>query len=164
MIIKKTLPDGRGSVLLLAIAALALISQTVPREQVGPLANGGFLLNSGWRVQPAGKQVPLDTMPMSSVLSRDGRFLIVLNGGYKPPSLSVLETATGKELRRIPVADAWLGLALSLNGKLLWVGGGSQASIFEFSLSDQGTLEATRTFELVNRANRTHSSSASPVA
>src|SRR5438309_10697203 len=114
---------------VLAAAALALTSQTVPREQVGPLLNGAFLLNSGWRVQPAGVQVPLDTMPMSSVLSADGRFLIVLNGGYKPPSLSVLETATGKELRRVPVADAWLGLTLSPNGKLLWVGGGSQASI-----------------------------------
>jgi YVTN family beta-propeller protein len=164
MIFKKTLPDGRGSVLLLAIAALALTSQTVPREQVGPLANGGFLLNSGWRVQPAGTQVPLDTMPMSSVLSADGRFLIVLNGGYKPPSLSVLDTATGKELRRVPVADAWLGLTLSPNGKLLWVGGGSQASIFEFSVSDQGALEPTRTFELVNRASRTHADFTGDVA
>src|SRR5437667_366313 len=107
MILKKRLAVAAA---VIAIAALALTSQTVPREQVGPLSSGGFLLNSGWRVQPAGKQVPLDTLPMSTVLSKDGRLLIVLNGGYKPPSLSVLETATGKELRRIPVADAWLGL------------------------------------------------------
>ncbi len=50
------------------------------------LPDGGFLLNSGWRVKPAGTQIPLDTLPMSSVLSKDGRFLLVLNGGYKPPS------------------------------------------------------------------------------
>src|SRR5438094_27870 len=90
---------------VLGIAALALTSQTAPREQPGPLANGAFLLVSGWRVQPAGVQVPLDTFPMSSVLSRDGRFLVVLNGGYNPPSLSVLDTASAKELPRVPVPD-----------------------------------------------------------
>src|SRR6267154_6506555 len=78
-----------ASLILVAIAALSS-SQPTPREQVGILPGGGFLLNSGWRVKPAGTQLPLDTMPMSSVLTADGRFLIVLNGGYKPPSLSVV--------------------------------------------------------------------------
>src|SRR6266853_5398008 len=96
----------------IAFAALILTSQTTPREQVGPLASGGFLLNSGWRVQPVGTQVSLDTMPMASVLTADGRFMIVRNGGYKPPSLSVLDTASGRVLRQILVPDAWLGLAL----------------------------------------------------
>ena len=54
----------------LAIALLSLVailgSQPAPREQVGPLPDGGFLLNSGWRIQPAGKQIPLDTFPMST--------------------------------------------------------------------------------------------------
>ncbi|MGI8742192.1 MAG: alkaline phosphatase family protein [Bryobacteraceae bacterium] len=137
------------------IAALALTSQTSPREQPSLQANGSFLLNSGWRVRPAGKQVPLDTLPMSSVLSKDGRFLIVLNGGYKPPSLSVLDTASARELSRVPVEDGWLGLALAPNGKLLWVGGGSKSIIYEFSFSDEGVLAPTRTFELVRPADRT---------
>ena len=79
---------------------------------MGPLPDGGFLLNSGWRVKPAGTQIPLDTLPMSSVLSKDGRFLIVLNGGYNPPSLSVLDTKDGHEIGRTPVPDAWLGLGV----------------------------------------------------
>ena len=86
---------------------------------------------------------------MSSVLSKDGRFLIVLNGGYNPPSLSVLDTKDGHEIGRTPVADAWLGLSFSPNGKTLWVGGGSQASIFEFSFDENGKLAPTRTFEVV---------------
>ena len=60
--------------LILIAAALLSSSQPPPREQVGPLPDGGFLLNSGWRVKPAGAQIPLDTLPMSSVLSKDGRF------------------------------------------------------------------------------------------
>ena len=72
--------------LALVILAGMLGSQPAPREQVGPLPGGGFLLNSGWRLDPVGKQVPLDTLPMSTALSPDGKYLLVLNGGYRPPS------------------------------------------------------------------------------
>ncbi|MBZ5608936.1 MAG: beta-propeller fold lactonase family protein [Acidobacteriia bacterium] len=138
----------------LAIAALSQ-SQPAPRQQVGFLPDGGFLLNSGWRVKPAGTQVPLSTLPMASVLTPDGRFLIVLNGGYQPPSLSVLDTKDGRQVGRTPVPDGWLGLALAPNGRTLWVGGGSKASIFEFSLDENGALRPARTFELVKAAEKT---------
>ena len=36
--------------------------------------------------------MPLDTLPMSSALSQDGKYLLVLNGGYRPPSISVVAT------------------------------------------------------------------------
>ena len=113
------------------------------------------MLNSGWRVKPAGTQVPLSTLPMASVLTPDGRFLIVLNGGYQPPSLSVLDTKDGRQVGRTPVPDGWLGLALAPNGRTLWVGGGSKASIFEFSLDENGALRPARTFELVKAAEKT---------
>jgi YVTN family beta-propeller protein len=139
---------------ILLAAALFSSSQPPPREQVGPLADGGFLLNSGWRVKPAGTQIALDTLPMSSLLSKDGRFLVVLNGGYNPPSLSVLNTADGHEIGRTPVTDAWLGMAFSPNGKTLWVSGGSQAAVYEFSFDGNGKLAPTRTFEIVRGAER----------
>ena len=88
--------------ILISLAALVR-TQPSPREQVGPLPGGGFLLNTGWRVAPAGKQVPLDTLPMATALSPDGKYLLVLNGGYRPPSISVIETASasvGAGLRR----------------------------------------------------------------
>ncbi len=140
--------------LAIAIAAVSS-SQPAPREQVGFLPDGGFLLNSGWRVKPAGTQVPLSTLPMASVLTADGRFLVVLNGGYQPPSLSVLDTKDGHEVGRTPVPDGWLGLALAPNGRTLWVGGGAKASIFEFSFDANGKLTPTRTFELVKASEKT---------
>lgn len=147
---------ARAALLLLAVGlAMISVSQPAPREQVGVLPDGAFLLNSGWRIKPAGTQVPLDTLPMSSAVSKDGRFLVVLNGGYRPPSLSVLDTKDGHEVGRTPVADAWLGLAFSPNGRTLWVGGGSQASIFEFSFDENGALQPTRTFPIVKSADRT---------
>jgi DNA-binding beta-propeller fold protein YncE len=146
----------RLSVLCVLLAAAAiLVSQPSPREQVGPLPGGGFLLNSGWRITPAGKQVPLDTFPMSSALSKDGKFLLVLNGGYKPPSLAVLRADTMEEIGRTPVEDGWLGLTFSPDGKLVYVGGGSRASVFEFAFAD-GKLEPRRTLVVVPEKDRKH--------
>src|SRR6266567_6154978 len=138
--------------IVLAVAFVSLgallSSQPSPREQVGPLPNGAFLLNSGWRLQPAGRQIPLDTFPMSSVLSPDGKHLLVLNGGYRPPSISVLETASGRVVSSVPVADGWLGLAFAPKSDKLYVGGGSKAAVFEFTFAN-GALQAGRTFPLV---------------
>ncbi len=68
--------------------SLFLVSQPAPGPQkVGPLPDGRFQLNNGWILQPAGKQIPLDTLPMSSALSPDDKYLLVLNAGYKPPSV-----------------------------------------------------------------------------
>src|SRR5579862_1823470 len=106
----------------LVLAVAVLCSQPAPREQVGPLPGGGFLLNSGWRLAPVGKQIPLDTFPMSTALSPDGRYLLVLNGGYKPPTIAVLEAASGHELNRVRVADGWLGMTFSPKGDRVYVG------------------------------------------
>src|SRR5262249_680929 len=127
-------------ILLLCLAAL-LVSQPAPREQVGPLPSGGFLLNSGWRIQAAGNHVPVGTFPMASGGSPDGRFLLVLNGGYNPPSISVLDVAAEREVGRTPVADGWLGLTFSPKGDTVYVGGGSLYAVLEFKYA-AGSLTA----------------------
>jgi YVTN family beta-propeller protein len=132
-------------------ASLMLFAQ----DRVGPQSDGSFLLNTGWRLRPAGKQVPLDTFPMSMALSHDGKYLVVMNAGIQPPSLSVLDVASKREVARVPVADAWLGLTFSPDGKSLYVGGGSRASVFEFRFSD-GKLTPGREFIVTPAAQRTY--------
>ena len=68
-----------------------------------------------WRVQPAGTQVALDSLPLSAAVSPDGKFLLALNAGSHP-SISVVETGTMKETARVAIADAGLGLAFSPDG------------------------------------------------
>jgi YVTN family beta-propeller protein len=126
------------------ISAVVLCSQPGGREQPGPQPGGFFLLPNGWRIQPAGEQIPLDTMPMSTALSPDGKFLLVLNGGYRPPSISVMTVAPLKEIARVPVADAWLGLTFAPGGKLVYVSGGTRGTVFEFSFSSEGELKLLR--------------------
>src|SRR6266704_3571341 len=113
-------------VILLAVAA-AILSQPAPREQVGPMSDGGFLLNSGWRIKAAGTQIPVETFPMSSAVTPDKKFLLVLNGGYNPPTISVIDIAAAKEISRTPVPDGWLGLTMNKAGDRVYVGGGSRA-------------------------------------
>jgi DNA-binding beta-propeller fold protein YncE len=109
---------------------------------------GSVLLPTGWRIQPAGMQIPLDTFPMSSALSHDGKFLLVLNGGYHPPSISVLAVDGMKEIAKVPVADGWLGLTFSPDGTRVYVGGGSKYCVYEFSFSQDGQLKPTRALEV----------------
>ncbi len=87
-------------------------------------------------------------------LSKDGKYLLVLNGGYRPPSIIVLSAADMHEVSRAPVADAWLGLAVSPDGKHVYAGGGSRATVFEFAFDASGKLTAGREFVVVPEAQR----------
>ena len=129
---------------------LILHSQNAPKERVGPLPDGGFLLNSGWKLHPAGQQIPVDTFPMSAVVSANGKYLLVLNAGYNPPSISVIDIESKKELSRTRVPDAWLGLRFAPQSNKLYVGGGSTAKVYEFSLDPaSGALTRAREFVAV---------------
>jgi len=133
---------------MLIVCVSVLSSQPSGPEQVGKRVDGSFLLSTGWRIQPVGTQVPLDTFPMSSALSRDGKFLLVLNGGYRPPTISVLVVDGMKEIAKVPVADGWLGLTFSPDGTRVYVGGGSKYCIYEFLFSQDGELRPTRAMEV----------------
>jgi DNA-binding beta-propeller fold protein YncE len=142
-------------VLLFAALVVMLVSQPASLTRAGKQSDGTFLLVSGWRIKPAGKQTQVDTFPMSTALSRDKKHLLVLNGGYNPPSISVIDTDSGAELSRARVPDGWLGLAIAPDGKKVYVGGGSKASVFEFDFSG-GKLTPARTFTVVPEASRQH--------
>ncbi|HTA45260.1 MAG TPA: bifunctional YncE family protein/alkaline phosphatase family protein [Bryobacteraceae bacterium] len=139
--------------LVLVLAAVALMSQPAPREQVGPQADGSFLLNSGWRIKAAGTQIPLDTLPMAAAVTPDKKSLLVLNGGYNPPSISVIDIASSTVVGNAAVPDGWLGLTITKAGDKVYVGGGSQAAIYEFTLAN-GVLKPSRMFPIVAAKDR----------
>ncbi len=141
---------------VLAAGAGLLLSQPEPTARVGPRADGSFLLNSGWILSPAGRQIPLSTGPMASVLSPDGRFVLVLQGGYLQPSVSAHEAGTMKQISSVSLADGWLGLAFAPKSSLFYVGGGARSAVYEFELTKDGKIEERRTFSLVAEANRKH--------
>ena len=141
----------------LLLSAAILISQPAPPERVGPLPGGGFLLNSGWTIRPAGEQIPLSTLPMSTAVSRDGKYVLILQAGYMPPTITSHDAATMDQVASITVADAWLGLAFARGSSKFYVGGGSKACVYEFELLSDGRIEPRRTFTFVPENKRQHS-------
>ena len=123
-----------------------------PRIVPGLQPDQSILLPNGWTITPAGKQIPLSTLPMSMTVSPDGGHLLVLNAGFLPPSISVVNVETLQETSRVPVDDAWLGLAFHPNGKKLYVGGGTKAVVYEFDFAD-GALKLARAFPVVSPEN-----------
>jgi DNA-binding beta-propeller fold protein YncE len=100
-------------------------------------------LPANWRIQPAGTQVALDSLPLSAAVSPDGKFLLALNAGSHP-SISVVETGTMKETARVAIVDAGLGMAFSPDGRRVYAGGGSRNAVLEFTFSPAGELKASR--------------------
>jgi DNA-binding beta-propeller fold protein YncE len=131
---------------ILAIAGF-LYSQKTRIQTVGRTPDGGFLLSTGWRIRPAGKHIGLSTLPMSQTLAPDGRMLAVLNGGYAPASVSLLDMETTRESARVTIGDGWRGLAFSPSGDKLYAGDGARGAITEFSV-DGGNLSVIRKIEL----------------
>ncbi len=128
-----------------AFAGLVMM-QSAP-QKVGPLPDGGFLLNSGWTIRPAGQQVPLGTFPMSAAVAGNGKYLLVMNAGYEPPTISVIDIAKKTEIGRTHLPDCWLGLAVTPSGDKVYVGGGTTGKVFELSLNPEtGTLTPAREF------------------
>lgn len=129
------------ALVLLAAAAGVVISQTTPRVQPGPLAGGGYLLNSGWKVSPVGRVIPVSTLPMSHAISADSRYVAILNGGFAAPTVSLIDLETGKEAQRATVADGWRGTAFGESGDRLYVGGGAKPLVTQFSFASGQLVE-----------------------
>jgi DNA-binding beta-propeller fold protein YncE len=120
---------------MLTLGTYCMHSQTPPaRAQVGPEPDGGFLLNTGWQIHPAGKTIPLSTLPMSLAPSPDGQKIAVLNGGFLPASVDYLDMKTATKTSSVSITDAWRGLAFSADGARLYAGNGARARITEFGV------------------------------
>jgi DNA-binding beta-propeller fold protein YncE len=132
------------AVLLFSIPVLAPAA-TAPRANEPPArpgAQGGgtTLLPNGWRIAPAGRHVSVGDLPLAMVESPDGRYLIVSNDGYAKPTLTVVDVARLNVKSRLPLDNAWLGLAWHPDGKRLFSSGGGESSVRELRWAVNGIL------------------------
>ena len=144
---------------ILLLGGLSLSSQNArdvdlhEYPRTGRQTDGGFLLPNGWSITPAGEQISLSTLPMSLALSPDEEHALVLNGGFLPPTISVIDLAATRETARVPVPDGWLGITFNKAGDKVYIGGGSRVSVFEFSFRE-GELKLEREFPVVPPGER----------
>jgi DNA-binding beta-propeller fold protein YncE len=132
-------------VLLLSFVITATGSS--PEQQPGLQGKSVILLPNGWKIQPAGRHIPLDDLPLEMVESQDGRYLIVTNSGYSPPKLTVVDLKQFYIQDRVEIKNAWLGLAFSPDDKILYASTGGDGSVQKFEF-DKGKLKQTSNITL----------------
>src|SRR5438477_12219823 len=109
----------RTGLMLLAVPALA--------GPPGPQGGGVTLLPNGWRIAHAGRHITVGDLPLAMVESPDGRYLIVSNDGYAKPTLVVVDVPHMTIRQRLPIDNAWLGLAWHPDGKRLYSSGAGES-------------------------------------
>lgn len=132
----------RRSVFLFLI--LLLVAFTAASNVDPELGNEIRLVNN-WTITPAGKQTSLGDLPLNSVLSPDGRYLLVSNGGAGIQSLQVVTVANNKVIQTLPYYaphSVFIGLAYSPDGKKVYASGGGEDVVHTFTVSDSGMLTA----------------------
>lgn len=107
-----------GSVLMALAGSLYLFAQTV--GQTGD----GAILPTGWRITPAGSQIPVDDNPVAAAAVPGGEQVLVLHSGYRQPSIALLDAGARKIVARQPLEDAGYHFAYLPAAKLVYVPGG----------------------------------------
>ncbi len=141
------------------LAAPALVGLTLVATRLvpGPLrgSGGATLLPSGWRIQPAGRQVTVGTLPLNLVVTDDG-LVFVTNNGYGQNGLMRVDPATGTAAWLLRVRAAWLGLARAgaRGADTLWMSGGGRNRVYRLVPSRPGTRWTTDSVVLADTSDR----------
>src|SRR4029079_7487658 len=132
---KTASPAWTAAVLLVALPLAAA-------DKPGAQGGGTTLLANGSRLAPAGRHITVGDLPLAMVECPDGRYLIVSNNGYAKPTLSLVELTRFYVKARVPLDNAWLGLAWHPDGKRLFVSGAAESSVREMRWAANGVLTA----------------------
>jgi DNA-binding beta-propeller fold protein YncE len=131
----------------LAAPALIVLALVATRLVPGPLGRA-TLLPSGWRIEPAGRQVSVGTLPLNLAVTSDG-LVFVTNNGYGENGLMRVDAVAGTAtwVRRMPAA--WLGLARTgrRGADTLWASGAGRNCVYR--LVNAGLGGAWRTDSVV---------------
>jgi len=119
---------------LLALPAIAGAALLATRLVPGSLPDGSTLLPSGWRIRPAGRAVPVGTLPLNLVTLSDGSVLVT-NDGYGENSLMRIDPVRAHVVWRVPLPAAWLGLARTGRDwrDTVWASGGTTNRVYRFA-------------------------------
>lgn len=140
------------SVAVVLLAALVILTPTVGAasslmQNIWPGTHGNTTrLINNWTITPAGVETRLGDLPMNSVLSPNGRNLLISNDGAGIQSLQVISTATSQVLQTIPYtvpSSVFIGLAYSPDGTHAYASGGGSEVVHTYDVSSNGLLTAS---------------------
>lgn len=129
--------------LALCIASGGRLVLAAEPQFPGPTGQG-VLLPNGWRLTPAGEQVPLTDLPLNILVTPDGKYALVATSGYNAHELTVVELSSRKKVASATTKESWFGLAQDPRSGRLWWSGGGGAEVLAYTRTE-GQLAATGT-------------------
>lgn len=97
-------------------------------------------LPNGWKLTPAGKNLPLGDLPLNMALSPNGRWMAVTNNGYGRQCIKIFDTKKEIEVADQTIHASWYGLCFSPNGRYLYASGGNDNQINIYQVSKAGKI------------------------
>ena len=89
-------------------------------------------LPTGLRLDPAGEQHDVGSMPLGMALSPDGRHVAIVLSGWREQGLQIVDRATGRVTQTLPQPAAFIGIAFAPDGRSLWTSGGNQDMVYRY--------------------------------
>lgn len=139
---RRTAITATATAAALGLLGAAAALGAAPGAVAGPRPDGTATVPMGYRVTPAGSQMQLGDLPLTSALSPDGRTLVAVNAGQGTQSVQVVDTRTGQVVQTIPYVSSgttkesvYGGAAFSPDGKRLFVTGGGQNVVHTYDVA-----------------------------
>jgi YVTN family beta-propeller protein len=140
-----------------SLASILVFACTSPSKQASvssaPNAAEVRRLPTGAALDPAGDNSDLGSMPLSLVVAPDGAHAVALLGGWREQGIQIIDTKTGRVTQTLLQPAAFVGLVFSVDGKTLFVSGGNQDVVYEYSWN-AGTASLSDSIILENKAPR----------
>ncbi|MBA2391884.1 MAG: bifunctional YncE family protein/alkaline phosphatase family protein [Ktedonobacteraceae bacterium] len=133
------------AILSVVMAPAVVIASHLANDDVPATHGNTTRLINNWTITPAGLETRLGDLPMNSILSPDGHYLLVSNDGAGIQSLQVVATASRRVVQTIPYtapSSVFIGLAYSPDGKYAYASGGGSDVVHTYRVNDDGLLTA----------------------
>jgi YVTN family beta-propeller protein len=87
-------------------------------------------LPTGMWLDPAGQSFDVGNMPLNVILSPQGNHFVLSLNGWREQGVQVIERATGRIVQTLVQPGAFLGLAFSPDGRMLYASGGNEDVVY----------------------------------
>ena len=94
-----------------------------------------YALPNGWAISPAGTQVELGGLPLKLVSVPGGPYVLATSNGYTEHFLAVIDVSTASIVQRLSIAEGWLGLAVTADGRRVYVSAGGRDRILVYDFA-----------------------------
>ncbi|HAM71820.1 MAG TPA: hypothetical protein DCM86_09275 [Verrucomicrobiales bacterium] len=100
-----------------------------PESVPGMQSDGSVLLPNQWSLRPVGAQVSVGDFPVNIAIHPNGEHAAVLHSGHGQHEIVILELKGGTVVSRLPVAEAFYGIAFTPDGSQLVASGASHEEL-----------------------------------